>query len=282
MRNRTILPLVSAALVVSVFVFLSGVGGRKLLQLRGKPMQQSSRNPLVSKTKAFTGACAGLGDGICAETSSRQLPLRNSLSSFTRTDGNMKPLKTAVSATSRVAGAMYGWNSGRMNFGVVNVPELGAKIAVAPCPGKRERDVGDDLDQLKEWGASAVVTLVEAHELKSLRVGDIKSEAASRGIEWFHCPIPDFSGPGGAFEAAWVQGGAGQRVREILQSGGNVVVHCRGGIGRAGTISSRLLIELGLCSPSEALRRIREARPGAVETWDQENHVMSITPLKKK
>ena len=37
-----------------------------------------------------------------------------------------------------------------------------------------------------------------------------------------------------------------------------------------GTIASRLLIELGVASPEEALRRVRRARPGAVETWDQD------------
>ena len=96
-------------------------------------------------------------------------------------------------------------------------------------------------------------------------------------MEWFHCPIPDYRVPGNAFETAWVQGGAGQRVREILQSGGNVVVHCWGGHGRSGTIiSSRILVELGLCTPSEALRRVRKARPGAVKTQDQENYVMGI------
>ena len=38
-----------------------------------------------------------------------------------------------------------------------------------------------------------------------------------------------------------------------------------------GTIASRLLIELGVADPKEALRRVRRARPGAVETWDQDN-----------
>ena len=43
--------------------------------------------------------------------------------------------------------------------------------------------------------------------------------------------------------------------------------HCRGGIGRAGTVASRLLlIELGAATPDEALRRVRKARPGAACT----------------
>ena len=94
-----------------------------------------------------------------------------------------------------------------------------------------------------------------------------------RGLTWLHCPIPDFDGPGAAFERAWVD--AGPRARDILRRGGTVVSHCRGGIGRAGTVASRLLIELGAATPDEALRRVRKARPGAVETWEQEQHVLS-------
>ena len=162
----------------------------------------------------------------------------------------------------------------------VRVPELGdAVIAITPCPGKRARDLGSDLDELKAWGAAAVVTLVQQSELTSLDVADMGAQAETRGMRWFHCPIPDFDGPGGAFEAAWGGGGAGDAVRSLLRGGGKVVVHCRGGIGRAGTITARLLIELGVAEPDEALRRVRSARPGAVETWEQEAHVMGVRPV---
>mmetsp|Transcript_16583 Transcript_16583/g.58090 ORF Transcript_16583/g.58090 Transcript_16583/m.58090 type:complete len:204 (+) Transcript_16583:190-801(+) len=165
---------------------------------------------------------------------------------------------------------------------VVDIPELGgARIAITPCPGKRERDLGLDLDQLSSWGADAIVTLVEDDELAYLSVANMKAEVERRKMKWFHCPIRDFSGPGGPFELAW-RAGAGKQVRNILRARGKVVVHCRGGIGRAGTIASRLLIELGVAEPREALRRIRKARPGAVETEDQEQHVMGCTVVKEE
>ena len=45
---------------------------------------------------------------------------------------------------------------------VVRIPELGcAEICITPCPGKRQRDVGLDLDQLKKSGCVAVVTLIQ-------------------------------------------------------------------------------------------------------------------------
>ena len=156
----------------------------------------------------------------------------------------------------------------------VAVPETGGTIIITPCPGKRKRDLGLDLDHLKSLGAEAIVTMVQGRELDLLDVRDIGEKCEERGLTWLHCPIPDFDGPGAAFERAWADG-AGERARAILRRGGTVVSHCRGGIGRAGTVASRLLIELGAASPDEALRRVRQARPGAVETWEQEQHVLS-------
>ena len=43
-------------------------------------------------------------------------------------------------------------------------------------------------------------------------------------------------------------------MRDRLRSGFDVLIHCRGGLGRAGTIVARLLVELGM-RPDEAVRR---------------------------
>ena len=48
-----------------------------------------------------------------------------------------------------------------------------------------------------------------------------------------------------------------------------------GGLGRAGTIGARLLIELGM-EPTAAVRQVRAARPGAIETREQEKYVLDI------
>ena len=55
----------------------------------------------------------------------------------------------------------------------------------------------------------------------------------------------------------------------------DVLIHCRGGLGRAGTIAARLLIELGT-EPGEAIANVRAVRPGAIETDDQEEFVRNI------
>jgi ADP-ribosyl-[dinitrogen reductase] hydrolase len=126
------------------------------------------------------------------------------------------------------------------------------RIGVTFCPGKKDpaamsgawdRDLGLDLEVIRAWGASAVVTLVEEYELELLRVPTLGKAVRERHMAWLHLPIRDVSVPNGEFERRWALQGPGLRHR--LVSGFDVLVHCRGGLGRAGTIASRLLAELG-------------------------------------
>ncbi len=57
-----------------------------------------------------------------------------------------------------------------------------------------------------------------------------------------------------------------------LARGERVVVHCRRGLGRAGMVAARVLIELGSVS-EEAVRMVCAARPGAIETHAQLDYV---------
>jgi ADP-ribosyl-[dinitrogen reductase] hydrolase len=61
---------------------------------------------------------------------------------------------------------------------------------------------------------------------------------------WFHLPIVDVSIPDERFEKEWSV--AGDELRSMLRRKLDVLVHCRGGLGRAGIIAARLLIELGM------------------------------------
>jgi ADP-ribosyl-[dinitrogen reductase] hydrolase len=143
------------------------------------------------------------------------------------------------------------------------------------CPGKRQltgltgawkRDLGLDLDAIDAWNTAAVLTLVETYELTRLEVPQLGEEVRARHIDWYHLPIVDRGVPDVEFEQAWDQVGEGLRAR--LRAGFNVLVHCMGGLGRAGTIASRLLVELGW-EPGEAIAQVREVRPGAIETHQQ-------------
>jgi ADP-ribosyl-[dinitrogen reductase] hydrolase len=90
---------------------------------------------------------------------------------------------------------------------------------------------------------------------------------------WFHLPIVDVSIPDERFEEEWDI--AAEELRSILRGGSHVLVHCRGGLGRAGMIAARLLIELGMAAET-ATARVRAVRPGAIETRAQEDYVLNM------
>lgn len=156
------------------------------------------------------------------------------------------------------------------------------RVGITFCPGKYDRqamsgywdrDLSLDLDAIRDWGAAAVVTLVEPKELALLRVERLGQEVLRRRMLWFHLPIVDASTPDEGFETHWEV--AGDELRTLLRRGCDVLVHCRGGLGRAGTIGARLLIELGM-EPATAIREVRAVRPGAIEAPEQEKYVLGI------
>jgi ADP-ribosyl-[dinitrogen reductase] hydrolase len=144
--------------------------------------------------------------------------------------------------------------------------------------GAWARELEIDLQAIAAWGAKSVVTLVEAHELIALGVEGLGTSVAAYGMRWFHLPIRDVSAPGSSFEEAWVR--AGSQLRNILVNGDDVFVHCKGGLGRAGTVAARLLVELGI-APEQAVADVRAARPGAIQTREQEAHVLALTQVRQ-
>ncbi|MDJ0657810.1 MAG: cyclin-dependent kinase inhibitor 3 family protein [Xanthomonadales bacterium] len=158
----------------------------------------------------------------------------------------------------------------------------GGMIGLTFCPGKadlaapsgwRSRDLARDLETIANWQTAALVTLVEKHELELLGVPELGRQTEAAGIRWMHFPIPDMSIPDASFEDQWPE--ASEFLRKQLNEGRNIVVHCRAGLGRTGLVAARLLIELGE-KPLSALIRVREARPGAVQTRQQEEYVETL------
>lgn len=161
----------------------------------------------------------------------------------------------------------------------VSAPGARGLIGITFCPGKKQvsamsgawdRDLGLDLDAISDWGATTIVTLIEPHELEKLKVTALGPEAEARGIDWLHMPITDVSVPDHRFETGWRK--HGPRLLNGIRAGERVLVHCKGGLGRAGTVAARMLVELGLM-PDEAIRAVRKVRKGAIETPEQEKHV---------
>lgn len=166
-----------------------------------------------------------------------------------------------------------------LEIATVTAGEAGGAIGLTICPGKHDpvtmsgawaRDLDTDLAAIRAWRAVALVTLIEDHEFVLLRVPELGPRAQALGLDWHHLPITDVSVPGKAFESRWER--SGPVLLSMLRRGERVAVHCRGGLGRSGLVAARMLVELGV-DPAEAIRRVRAARPGAIETSEQERYV---------
>ena len=115
--------------------------------------------------------------------------------------------------------------SNPLQINEVAVRENGGIIGLTFCPGKKHtglyagawnRDLRVDLQTIHAFGATALVTLMESHELEKVAVplGILRDQTTRLGLEWHHLPIKDVSIPDDRFEHAW--GESGLRLRNIL------------------------------------------------------------------
>lgn len=157
------------------------------------------------------------------------------------------------------------------------VPDrFSGQIGITLRPGKEDphgmtrasdRDLDIDLDVVERWGATVVVTLITDSEMDlCLGCWGLRDAVEARHAEWWHLPIRDGDVPGPDFERRWA-GGTGEAIRDRPCLGFDVLIHCEGGLGRAGVLGTRLLVELG------------EDSENAIEPLAQEHHFRSAKPV---
>jgi protein-tyrosine phosphatase len=139
--------------------------------------------------------------------------------------------------------------------------------------GLPPRDLAADAHRLHhDHGADAMLLLVEDHELASSGVSDLPEVVAGEGIELLRFPVPDFG-------VTDDRDGLRALLDDVLarvRAGQRVVVACRAGRGRTGTIVACLLRDAGLdAATATALTRAsrtgtieREAQAQFVAAWD--------------
>jgi protein tyrosine phosphatase (PTP) superfamily phosphohydrolase (DUF442 family) len=156
------------------------------------------------------------------------------------------------------------------------------QLGLTFAPGKKadslygepwDRDLSTDLKRLREkFGVDLLCPLLEEAEFTALGIPTLREDAPALGMLVHHLPIPDTEAPDDivAFDTCI------SAAIEALKAGQTVVFHCKGGLGRAGTLTAAVLIAGGM-SPEAAINVVRAARPGAVETHEQEQFLRKLS-----
>lgn len=138
--------------------------------------------------------------------------------------------------------------------------------------GRWERDLAADMRALEEEHETDVlVSLMEDHEYRGYRIPELLEQESIGNIEILRFAIEDMGVPREA-ESERFQTFVQDVVRR-LEEDQNVVVHCRGGLGRTGTLAACVLVALGRHAADEAIAAVREARKGTIQTREQEDFV---------
>ncbi|MCR1818408.1 MULTISPECIES: cyclin-dependent kinase inhibitor 3 family protein [Stenotrophomonas] len=177
--------------------------------------------------------------------------------------------RTSVSHPLKIATLPVGINGG--GIGVTFAPGKHQAVAMT---GSWSRDLNVDLASIVDWGAKLLLTLIEPWEFEELQITSLEERAKAHGLIWHGLPITDGAAPDARLLEPWRS--LGPKLASELLSGTRIVVHCKGGLGRAGTVASMLLLETGCASDgSDAIAKVRSVRPGAVETPEQEKFILN-------
>lgn len=144
------------------------------------------------------------------------------------------------------------------------------RLGLTIVPGRRdyERSLDADLKTLRDSGVQAVLCLLSQDEFERYGVVGLLDRYRAEGMDVLHLPTIDRTPPS---DAALDQ--AMGWISERIAAEQSILVHCVGGLGRAGTVAGCWLRKQGL-SGDEAIRLVREFRsPRAIETLQQEQAI---------
>ena len=166
-----------------------------------------------------------------------------------------------------------------MNFNLVKLEALNAEICLSAFPGREHTNVFS-IDLMEEFfdfldsnRYRSLVSLVEVHEFDQfISYPKFEEKIGKRNFSWFFHPLKDMTAPDEIFRERFFE--TQLHLLENLRSGKKIAIHCKGGLGRSGTIAALLLRHLGF-SAEKSIELVRKSRPGAIETEEQEIFIQS-------
>ena len=113
----------------------------------------------------------------------------------------------------------------------------------------------DEFHWIVNQGVKSIITMTE----NSLPDEWVQS------IDYLHVPTPDLTAPDMDRIESTVD-----FINEQINKGQPVMVHCAAGMGRAGTILACYFIKYKKLSAIQAIKKIRDERPGSIQSDVQE------------
>jgi len=156
------------------------------------------------------------------------------------------------------------------------------EVGMSACPGAgggngsplSERVLAQHVAQIAAHNVKSVVSLLDTTDLQRLGAKNLSHHLALQGIAWHQLPVVDYGVPSLAVTSQW------QRLlpalTAVLQSS-NILIHCAHGKGRTGTLVATMFKAWGW-NTDAAIARVRQFRPGAIETHKQEAYVQAFEP----
>ena len=118
-----------------------------------------------------------------------------------------------------------------------------------------------------------MVSLVGDTEVAILRVLGLGDAVVSQGMDWFHLPFPGSTAPNYKWMEQFML--VRSKLTESIRKGEKIVIHCKGSLSRAGTVTAILLHQLRL-EMSDAISLVRKVRSSDCINPTQEEFLLSL------
>jgi ADP-ribosyl-[dinitrogen reductase] hydrolase len=155
-------------------------------------------------------------------------------------------------------------------------------LYIGAAPGKKDfkwnRDLDTDLDTIEDYDINVIFCLLEWDETARLSIPDLAMKAQHRGLLFYQLPTVDHTAP--SLETLVV---VVPLIVRYLMDGYNVLVHCRGGMGRAVTVAACTVLYLNRVNHQavnkDVIHEMRLLRPGSLKNKSQVKTIQEYAKL---
>jgi len=156
------------------------------------------------------------------------------------------------------------------------------RIGITLCPGKYQpvswsggwnRNLETDIKAIAKEGCTTIVSLIDYDEMRILRVENLENMISAYNMNWIHLPIKDTTAP----TSEWLDNfkKIEDKLIESLVAGNSIVVHCKGGLDRAGLFACLLLSKTGI-SMHKSIKMVKNVRNKSCINKEQIEFLHSI------